>query len=123
MVYHLHNLPSNIVGFNSIGKITKKDFSETIFPKVKQRIGKTDQLNYLLVHENMVKNFTVDAWLQEALISVKQLTNWKRAAIVSDSNAIRNFTTLFNCLMPGEFKGFEHKDMMKAIDWVAEKTD
>lgn len=123
MIYHLHNLPSNIVGFNAIGKISEKDFSEIVMPKVKSRIHKTEQLNYLLVHENTVKNFTVDAWMKEALMGIKLLTKWNRAAIVSDVEAIRNFTTFFSHLMPGEFKGFEHKDMLKAIDWVAEKTN
>lgn len=123
MVYHLHNLPSNIVGFNAIGNSTEKDFSETIFPKVKQRFAKIEQLNYFLVHESTVKNFTADACLKDALINIKKLTNWKRVAIVSDSNAKRNFADLFSCLVPKEFKGFEQKNMLKAIDWVAEKTD
>ena len=100
MVYHLHNLPSNIVGFNAIGNSTEKDFSETIFLKVKQRIAKIEQLNYLLVHESTVKNFTADACLKDAPINIKKLTNWKRIAIVSDCNAKRNFADLFNCLMP-----------------------
>ena len=123
MVYHLHNLPSNIVGFNAIGNSTEKVFFVTIFPKVKQRIAKIEQLNYLLVQESTVKNFTADACLKDALTNIKKLTNWKRISIVSDSNAIKNFADLFNCLMSEEFKGFEHKDMLKAIDWVAEKTD
>ena len=123
MVYQLHNLPLNIVGFNAIENSTEKDSSETNFPKVKQRIVKIEQLNYLLVHESTVKNFTADACLKDAPINIKKLTNWKRIAIVSDSNAIKNFANLFNCLMSEEFKGCEHKDMLKAIDWVAEKTD
>ena len=123
MVYRLHNLQSNIVGFNAIENSTEKDFFETIFPKVKQRFAKIEQLNYLLVYESTVKNFTGDAWLKDALINIKKLTNWKRIAVVSDSNAKRNFANHFNCLMSEEFKGFEHKDTLKAIDWVAEKTD
>jgi SpoIIAA-like len=123
MIYHLHNLPSNIVGFNAIGEINEKEFSETVLPKVKARINKTDQLNYLLVHETTVKNFTVDGWMKDALMNIKLLTKWNRAAIVSDVETIRNFTAFFSYLMPGEFKGFEHKDMLKAIDWVAEKTN
>ncbi len=123
MIYHLHNLPSNIVGFNAIGEITEKDFSQTVLPKVKARIVKKDQLNYLLVHETTVLNYTIGAWMKEALMGIKEVTKWNRAAIVSDGEAISNYTTFFSYLLPGEFKGFEHKDMLKAIDWVAEKTN
>lgn len=122
MIYHLHNLPSNIVGFNAIGEITEKDFSETVLPKVKALINKKDQLNYLLVHETTVINFTVDDWMKDALMGIKHVTKWNRITIVSDVEAIRNFTNFFSYLIPGEFKGFEHKDVLKAIDWVAEKT-
>ena len=123
MIQHLPNLPSNIVGFKAVGEITENDFSETVLPKVKALIAKTDQLNYLLVLETSLKNFTVGAWMKDAFMGIKYITKWKRAAIVSDVEAIRSFTNFFSYLMPGEFKGFEHKDLEKAIDWVSEKTN
>lgn len=123
MIYHLHNLPSNIVGFNAIGKITEKDFSEIVLPKVKALIDKKEQLNYLLVHETTTINFTIDSWMADAMMGIKNVTKWNRVAIVSNGEAIRNFTNFFSNFRPAEFKGFEHKDMQKAIDWVAEKTN
>ena len=122
MIDHLQNLPLNIVGFKATGEITEKDFTETVMPKVKALIDKTDKLNYLLVLETSVKNFTAGAWMKDAMMGIKHLTKWNKAAIVSDVEAIRNFTNFFSYLMPGEFKGFEHKDLQKAIDWVSEKS-
>ena len=122
MITQIENLPLNIVGFKAVGEITENDFTETVMPKVKALIDKTDQLNYLLVLDTSLKNFTVGAWLKDAMMGVKYLTKWNRAAIVSDEEAILNFTNFFSYLMPGEFKGFEHKNMQQAIDWVAEKN-
>jgi hypothetical protein len=122
MIQHLQNLPQNIVGFKATGEITEEDFSETVLPKVETLIDKTDKLNYLLVLETSVKNFTVGAWMKDAMMGIKHLTKWNRAAIVSDVEAVRNFTNFFSYLMPGEFKGFEHKDLQQAIDWVSEKN-
>lgn len=121
MIHHLQNLPANIVGFKATGDITEKDFTETIIPKVEALIQKTDKLNYLLVLETSLKKFTIGAWMKDAMMGIKHLSKWNRAAIVSDVEAIRNFTDFFSYLMPGEFKGFEHADLQKAIDWVAEK--
>jgi len=40
-------LPSNILGFKAAGEIIETDFSQTVMPKVKELIEKTDKLNYL----------------------------------------------------------------------------
>lgn len=122
MIQHLQDLPLNMVGFKAIGEITEKDFTETVMPKVKALIDKTDKLNYLLVLETSIKNFTVGAWMKDAMMGIKHLTKWNRAAIVSDVEAVRNFTNFFSYLMPGEFKGFEHSELQQAIDWVSEKN-
>jgi hypothetical protein len=122
MILYLQDLPINIVGFKAIGKVTKQDFTETVMPKVKELIDRTDKLNYLLVLETSIKNFTIGAWVKDALLGIKHLTKWNRAAIVTDVEGIRIFTNFFSYIMPGEYKGFEHKDLKQAIDWVSEKT-
>ena len=123
MIHHLPDLPSNIVGFKAIGEITEKDFSDTVMPTVQALIDKTGKLNYLLVLETSLKNFTLGSWIKDAMMGLKHLTKWNRAAIVTDVQAIRTFTNFFSYLMPGEFKGFEHKDLDQAIDWVSEKIN
>lgn len=123
MIQHLENLPNNIVGFKAVGEITEEDFSDTVMPKVKALIDETDKLNYLLVLETSLSNFTIGAWMKDAMMGIKNLTKWNRVAIVSDVEAIRNFTNFFSYLIPGEFKGFEHKELQQAIDWVSEKTN
>lgn len=129
MIHFIENLPTNMVGFRAIGDITENDFIETVVPKVNDLIDKTDKLNYLLVLETSIKNFTVGAWIKDALMGIKHITKWNRAAIVTwnraaivtDVDAIRSFTEIFSYFTPGEFRGFEHKDLQEAIDWVSEK--
>lgn len=88
--------------------------------KVKALIDKKAKLNYLLVHETQVNNFTIGAWMKDAMMGIKHLTKWHKAAIVSDVEAITNFTNFFSYLRPSEFKGFENKDLQQTIDWVSE---
>jgi hypothetical protein len=122
MILYLRDLPKNIAGFKAVGEITEKDFTDTVMPKVKELIDETEKLNYLLILETTLNNFTIGAWMKDAMMGIKHLTKWNRAAIVSDVEAIRNFTDFFSYLMPGEFKGFEHKEIQEAIDWVSEKN-
>ena len=122
MIQHSRNLPSTIVGFNASGEITAKDFTDIVMPKVKALIDKTDKLNYLLVLDTSIKKFSIGAWMKDAMMGIKHLTKWNKAAIVSDVDALRNFTDFFSYVMPGEFKEFEHNDLQQAIDWVSEKN-
>ena len=119
MITHLANLPANIVAFKAVGSITEKDFIDTVMPQVKALVDKTGKLNYLLVLENSLDEFTIGAWFKDAQMGLQHLTKWNRAAIVTDVKSIRYFTDIFSYVMPGVFKGFEHKNLQEAIDWVA----
>ncbi len=119
MISQIKDLPSNMVGFRASGEVTARDFETVILPKVQELVTNTGELNYLLVLDTSVKNFTAGAWFKDAMMGIKHLTKWKRAAIVSDVEAIREFTNIFSVLMPGEFKGFEHKEEQAAINWVS----
>ncbi len=121
MIHYLDELPENIAGFRATGEVTEVDFINTVMPKVKELVDKTGQLNYLLVLETSIKNFTLGAWIKDALMGIKHLTKWNRAAIVTDVEAIRTFTDIFSIFLPGEFRGFEHSELQEAIDWVSEK--
>ncbi|MGV3696693.1 STAS/SEC14 domain-containing protein [Flavobacterium sp.] len=121
MIHYLDELPENIAGFRATGEVTEVDFINTVMPKVKELVDKTGQLNYLLVLETSIKNFTLGAWMKDALMGIKHLTKWNRAAIVTDVEAIRTFTDIFSIFLPGEFRGFEHSELQEAIDWASEK--
>ena len=123
MIEQIKNLPDNMVGFRAMAMVTKEDFENIIIPEVEKIVAKTGKLNYMLVLDTNVKDFTAGAWMQDALLGLKHLTKWNRAAIVTDDAVIHQFTTVFSALMPGEFKGFKKIDMDIAVAWVSEKTD
>lgn len=123
MITHLEYLPENMVGFKAIGEVNEADFDNVVMPKVKEAIERNGKLNYLLVLDTSIKNFSMGAWFKDAIMGIKHITKWNRAAIVTDVEGIRTFTELFSVFMPGEFKGFEHKELQQAIDWCSEKTD
>ncbi|MES2689286.1 MAG: STAS/SEC14 domain-containing protein, partial [Bacteroidota bacterium] len=79
----------------------------------------TGQLNYMLVLDTSVKNFTAGAWWQDALLGLKNITKWNRVAIVSDSDGINSFTGIYSVFIPGEFRGFYPEQLKVAIDWVS----
>lgn len=123
MITEINNLPANTVGFRATGEVTQQDFEQTVMPRVKALIDLTGRLNYMLVLDTSIRNFTMGAWFKDAVMGIKHLSKWHRAAIVTDVEGIRTFTGIFSAFMPGEFKGFEHKDMDEAVKWVSAKED
>ncbi|UYQ91282.1 STAS/SEC14 domain-containing protein [Chitinophaga horti] len=119
MISQLSNVPSNIVAFRASGEVTKEDFETDVLPAVQELVKRTGKLNYLMVIDTDIKNFTGGAWVQDALLGIKQLTKWHRAAILTDSENINKFTDAFSYLVPGEFKGFRTNELEAAVLWVS----
>ena len=113
--------PDNMVAFRATGEVTKEDFVNIVIPQSKAAMEQNGELNYLLVLDTDLKNFTMGAWIQDAALGLKALTKWNRAAIVSDKESIRTFTDVFSKFVPGEFRGYEHDELEEAIAWVSGK--
>jgi len=121
MIVQIQDLPSNMVGFRADGEVTAEDF-ETVKTQVAYLVEKQGQLNYLLFLDNSPKDFTLGAWMQDALLGIKNITKWNRAAIVSDIDGVITFTDAFSKVMPGEFRGYHKNEYDTAVDWVSGKT-
>lgn len=122
MITQLKEVPNTMVAFRATGEVTKEDFDQIILPAVAELVQRTDKLNYLLVLDTPLKNFTLSAWIKDALLGLNNLTKWNRCAIVSDSDGINSFTNLFGKVMPGEFKGYKPEQLKEAINWVSEEA-
>ncbi|MGI9527413.1 MAG: STAS/SEC14 domain-containing protein [Weeksellaceae bacterium] len=119
MITKLDTSFTNIVSFEFTDKIYKEDFETTVFPAIKDLKEKQDEINMVYIINTDLKNFTTEAWLQDALLGLKNLTKFNRVAIVTASDNVQTFTELFSKVIPGEFKGFEMSEREKAMKWVA----
>ena len=122
MIVQIPDLPDTMVGFRADGEVTKDDF-EIVKHQVASLVEKTGKLNYLLFLDTSPSEFTAGAWLQDALLGIKNITKWNRAAIISDSETVINFTDVFSKLMPGEFRGYHKADYNEAVDWVPGRSE
>lgn len=122
MIVQIPDLPDTMVGFRADGEVTKDDF-EVVKHQVASLVEKTGKLNYLLFLDTSPSEFTAGAWLQDALLGIKNITKWNRAAIISDSETVINFTDVFSKLMPGEFRGYHKADYDEAVDWVSGRSE
>lgn len=110
-----------MVGFRATNEVTKEDFDKVVLPAVAELVQRTDKLNYLLIVDTPLKNFTIGAWMTDALLGLNNINKWNRAAIITDSESIITFTGIFSKVIPGEFKGFTPDQLEEAIVWTSEQ--
>jgi hypothetical protein len=110
--------PDNVAAFRALGEVTKEDYQSIVAPAVEQLVKKINEINFLLVLDTGVENFTAGAWMEDALLGLKNFGKWNRAAIVSDSDKVITFTNGFSYIAPGEFRGFKKEAFNEALNWV-----
>ena len=115
---HIIDTPDNVVAFRALAEVTKDDFQAAVVPAIDNLVKRINEINFLLVLDTDIGNFTAGAWLQDALIGLKHLGKWNRAAIVTDTEEIISFTNGFSYIVPGEFRGFKKAEFNKALNWV-----
>lgn len=122
MLVPIENLPPYVFGVKASGEVTADDLKNVLLPGLEALTEKYKEIYYILVLDTKVENFTAGAWVQDALAGIKHLTKWKKMAIVTEQEAVENFTNAFSYITPGEAKGFELNQLDEAIAWVSLKS-
>ena len=120
MIEVIKGLPPYVAPFIASGRITGKDYDDTINPLVAKIYKEYGKINYLLLLNTPLNNYTTVAWIKDALLGFVYFTEWQKIAIVSEKSSIQKFTNIFGTFIPGKTKGFDMKDLEVAEKWVSE---
>lgn len=120
MIEILNGLPPHVAAFKASGKITEEDYTKVINPLVEKIYKEYGKINYLLVINTPLSNYSAGAWIKDALLGFVYFTDWKKIAIVSEKKGIKDFTDFFGKLIPGKTKGFMMQDLGLAEKWISE---
>lgn len=120
MLQQIQNLPAHVAGVHATGEVTKEDMETVLIPLLDSLVERKDKINYILVLETPVQNFTLGAWWDDLKLGLKNFTHWNRIAIVSDQKAVEYFSDVFRFFVPGKSKGFSLDELQEAYDWISE---
>ncbi len=120
MIEVIHGLPPHVAAFRAAGTVNREDYQKLINPIVKKIVDAFGKVNYMLVIQTPLKNYTLGAWIEDASLGLRYLTKWKKIAIISEKQGIVNFTNTFGKLNPGETRGFRMEDLGLAEQWVSD---
>jgi hypothetical protein len=121
MLQYINDLPAHVVGIHAIGEVTKADMEKVLIPRIDELVARQGEINYLLVLETDVSNFTAGAWWNDLKLGLKNFTKWNRIAVVSDQKGVEWFTDAFRFFVLGKSKGFPLSQLDEAVAWVSAK--
>ena len=123
MLQFIDNLEPHVVGIHAIGEVTKEDVETVLLPRMDELAQRQGEINYLLVLETDVQNWTAGAWWNDVKMGIKNFTKWNKIAVVSDQKGVEWFSNAFRFLIPGNSKGFPLNQLDEAVLWVTAKDE
>lgn len=121
MLQFINDLPAHVVGIRATGEVTKDDINTVLLPRLDELAERAGEINYILVLQTDVQNFTAAAWYEDLKAGIKHFTKWNKIAIVTGQKLVEKFTDLFSISIPGEAKGYKISELDDAVKWVSEK--
>jgi len=118
MLEHMRYLPAHVLGIHAVGHVNANDYERALQPLLEQQVRQTGRINFLLVLETNIKNFTAGAWCGNVRLGLKYFTRWNKVAVVTDQDGVREFSHLFKYILPGKFAGYRLEDLDEAVKWI-----
>lgn len=119
MLQLIQDVPSNVVGIQATGKVTKKEYEDVFIPSVDKLAKSSKQVNLVFVINTDISQFTPGALFNDIRTGFKYFTKWHRVAIVTDQTGVQKLTDMYSNFVPGTYKGFPIARLEEAKQWVS----
>jgi hypothetical protein len=123
VVERIDGLPSGVIGYRATGKLTKDEYEALMVP-IYALLDEGGPVNLLFVIDDGFSGLELGAFWDDvkagASVGLKHRSAWRRMAVVTDKDWIRNGAAAFAWLSPGELRVFDMGDEAEATAWLAE---
>jgi len=119
MLRYIKDLPGHVVGIHAAGEVSKDDYEKVLIPRLEELVQRQGEINYLLILETDVSNFTAGAWWDDFKLGLKHFKQWNKIAIVTDQKWVEWISDAFRLFIPGKSRGFSLAELDDAIKWVS----
>jgi hypothetical protein len=117
MITELSDMPDGVIGFEASGMLRAEDYRDVLLPAV-ERAGAAGDLRVVIVFPKF-DGMTPGALWEDLKMGIDHLRGWKRIALVTDVEWMRQMTTLFGWMTPGEVEHFPMARRADAVAWAA----
>ena len=122
MIEPLEGMPEGTLGFRAAGHVTRDDYRDLLLPVMKAA-AEAGEVRMVFAVGPGFEEFELGALMEDAKVGVTLGIGhphaWKRTAVVTDVDWIKNAIHMFTWLTPGEVEVFELDQLDDAKAWVA----
>jgi hypothetical protein len=120
MVRVINNLPGHVAGVHAYADVDEQEYESTLERLFNNFLAQHKKINFLLVLETEIKNFSPGKWCGNIRLGLKYFFKWNKVVLVTDKKYLHGFSDLFKYILPGKFRSFSLDELDRAIRWVAE---
>ena len=117
MINELTGLPAGVVGIEASGTLRAEDYRDGLLPLVERAAEGGDIRCVIVIPE--LDGVSGGALWQDMKMGSHHLGAWKRTALVTDIEWLKNAASMFGWLTPGEFRHFPLAERDAAVAWAA----
>lgn len=118
MIRIIDDVVGNVLAIEAVGKVTAKDYSETIVPELDRALAFSQKIRLLYVLGEQFEGFEVGALFDDFKTNAGHMPYFERIAVVSDRQWVHNAVKLLTIATPCPLKSFNVADRQKAESWV-----
>ena len=119
MIRTLDQLPSGVLGFEAVGKLSATDYTDILAPALAEATENHGKLRIVMVVDDQFGGLEAGALWQDLKMGIKDWTAWERIALVTDHAWMRDGLKMFAWAMPGDARDFDLSQREEAIAWAA----
>ena len=123
MIEALADMPEGTIGMRVWGSVTRDDYVDVLMPALTEAADETAEIRLVFQVGPDFQHFTpgmmgadVTAGLS---FGVKHWSAWRRMAVVTDVDWLRQSMQMFGWMTPGEARLFSLDELAQAKEWVA----
>lgn len=117
MIEIIQDVPDDILAVAVRGKITKKDYAQTLIPAMERRINEYGKIK-LLFSVGALEKIDLGAMWEDAKFGLTHWSDFSHIALVTDVDWVESATTFFTPFFPGEVKIFDKSAFDEAQEWL-----
>jgi SpoIIAA-like len=117
MIKELSDMPAGVIGFEASGKLGAEDYRGVVLPAL-ERAAAAGEVRFVIVMRDF-DGMSGGALWQDLRVGAEHFRAWKRIALVTDIDWMKQMTSLFGWMTPGEVKTFPLAQRDEAVEWAA----
>ena len=116
--------PDTVLAVEVVGKLEKEDYQTVLVPEIRALLDGPGEIRCVFVFGDKYTGLTVGGVVEDSKLSFSELVHrdlskWKRCAVVTEHDWLRHAVSVFRFMMPGEVECFDPSQVQAAIDWAA----